>query len=287
MLIGTFTDNYIVVSIREESEEKSVYICKKSREEDNRNYTVVKLNNMANADKFVEYFTTHINKEEFLDFIECFVFNECLYFVYLNHKAPSLGEGVLKRDHTFIERLEIGRGIINKMVYMNMPYAIQCNVLNVNKIMVDEDMTINFDYDFCEVDEIDRCTIRDVARLLLGIMNLIFRKEIELNSSDEINEFLEYLVSGKYESYIDFLYKYNEMYKAVKDKPEEELMRPRTKLYILWETAKIILKKFKVVLMVALVIGALAYLGFTIINKMKPSPVTGKAVPSIGEVPLK
>ncbi len=287
MLIGTFTDNYIVVSIKEETEEKAVYICKKSRGDDNIKYTVVKLKNMANADKFVEYFTTNINKEEFLDFIECFVFDESLYFVYLNHKAPSLGEGVLKKDHKFIERLEIGKNIINKMVYMNMPFAIQCNVLDVDKIMVEEDLSISFDYDFCEVDQIDKCTIRDVARLLLGIMNLIFRKEVELNSSDEINEFLEYLVDGKYEKYIDFLYKYNEMYKAVKDKPEAELQKPRTRLYILWETTKIILKKLKVVLMVGLVLGALAYLGFTIINKMKPSPVTGKSMASIGEVPLK
>jgi len=283
MLIRTFHNDYAVISQLGGDDTKEMYICKQYPINSMREYTVIKIKNAETAQRLVSFFTNNINQQEFTDFVEFFSSGGYMYFVYVYSSNKALANKITDDKCEFHERLEIGKNLIERMVFLNMPYVIQCDALTVNHCTVANNLTVSFNYTFADCRNFEHIGIQHVGSSLKHILNFLFRNEINLNSCRDINKYLDYLTEGTYETYIDLLYAYNEVYQKLQQKTNEEVEQPNTALFKFWEKTKVVLRVLRNILMALLIVAAVGYLVYTIIGARKP-PAAQETFTYIGDV---
>ena len=286
MLIRTFHKDYAVISQLGGDDFKEIYICKQYPVNSMKEYTVIQIKNAETAQRLVSFFTNHVNQREFTDFVEFFSSGGYMYFVYLhNNSGKTLSSKITYDNCGFHERLEIGKNLIERMVFLNMPYVIQCDALTLNHCTVANNLSVFFNYEFADCRNFEHIGIQHAGSSLRHIFSFIFRNEVNLNSCPDINGYLDYLTEGKYETYMDLLYAYNEVYEKLREKTNEEVEKPNTFLFKVWENIKYAGGIIRNIIMALMIAAAVCYLAYTIIDINK-TPEAQKTFAYIGDVQL-
>lgn len=270
MIIQTHNSCYEVIRPESSDNIKDVYLCRRLQEDRERSYTVICMKDIGISQSLIEYFTNEVDTEKTTDFIEYFTYEGKLTFVFLYSRYITVEKKLLKDCCSFEERLVIGKNILERMLYLQMPPALQADALIKNHITVSESLDIRFNYELSFAGRLHDYTVQDTAMLLADIYQIIYSNEIRKNSCQELNDYLQWLEHGEYESYLDMFYRFHDLYQLLKGKKPEELKQPRTRLFKIWERLKKLICKLKKLLIALLMLGAVLYLAYSIAELAKP-----------------
>lgn len=270
MMIRTYETDYIVIRHVQSGNTKEVYICRRNNEQNGREYTVICMKDIAMCQQLLRFFSEKVEAEKFTDFVEYFTFEGKLHIVFLHSRLISLEEKLRIQEYLFAERLEIAQKILERIVYLNMPYSFIADALVPGHITVSDTLDVRFNYEMTNVSRMDSYTLMEAGLNIANVLQLLFHEELEKKSCSEINELLGWLESGEYQSYLDIFYKVNEYCTLLKNKTEEELAVPRTKPFQLWEKLKAAFVGLRKLLMVVLLVAAILYLVLSIVELAMP-----------------
>lgn len=272
MIIRTYKSDYIVIKHVQSSSVKDVYICRKNRDSSGKEYTIICIKNMDVSQRLLLFFSKRVDQNKFTDFIETFTFEGKLNFVFEHSSGMLLEDKLAGQRCSFAERLEIAYKLMERMIYLDMPFSFQADALLMPHIVVTDALDVRFRYEMEFLSRLEDYTVQEVGIDIGQIFCEIFEPELEKMSCPEIIEFLEWLSTGEYETYLDIFYKFHSYYQVLLEKPEEQLAEPQTKVFKLWERIKRLFGKLKVVLMIAFLAGALSYLTISVIELLMPDP---------------
>lgn len=284
LLIQTFERGYKVISHVLTTDAGEIYICRDVSEDGE--YTVLRLKDRAIVPGLMQYLTTKISSGIFNDYIEHFVFEDDFYIVLKYYRGVSLTEK-LNREHCSLgERLKLGAKILEKIVLLNMPPYFQKNCLTEERIIVKPSLDISFNYLLSDIREFAAADDKAVLKVFIDIFNKLFAEELARQSVPPLNQFSVFLQTEEQFDSIEIFRQYAEMCREVESLPEEEIQKPKSRWFLLWERVKKLLTVLRKFLAAALLILAICYLIYTIGNAINPKVELQKHFDYIGNVKI-
>lgn len=277
MMIRTYDSDYIVIRHVMSGTVRDVYICQRAQDKKKREYTVIRVKDLGLCQKLLRFFTDNVDENKFTDFVECFTFESRLNFVFIHSPEKSLMDKLLQEQCSFYERLEIAHKLLERLIFLNIPYAMAADGLMLEHITVSPGLDVRFNYELAYTGQLNDYTLAEVGLNIDDVFRRIFSEELDKNSCQEIKDYLAWLEKGEYESWLDIFYKFNRYYAVLRQKDALELATPRTLSFKAWGTLKKMLNWLKRLLMLALAVGALVYLIMSIRDLARPA-TSGNAV---------
>lgn len=264
MLISNEHSDYLVIQHVQSTPEWESYLCQKIPSTSDVRYDVLCVKDMTLCCKLIERFVPEVNAKKFSDFVEAFTFACQLVLVFFHSTGMPLKEKLSEQHCPFTERLELAHNLLERMVYLQMPVYFQVDALQGEHILVEHGQEIRFRYGFTQLGKLNTCTIQDVGNGVGLALNQLFTLELQQQTCPELSAFLQWLKQGEYQSYLDLYERFIPYYQVLQNKSEQELTSPHTPFFRLWKKIKIGIHWLKKILMVALVIGALVYLLYSV-----------------------
>lgn len=286
MIIQNFHTDYVVISQRTSTPLRDIYICKSCEEKKGQLYTLIKLNDIRYVEALIHFFQQEVSKAKLKDYVEQFTFEGNIYFVFRYSNENLLLDKLDAERCSFEERLVIVKNILERMLLLDMPPALQCDCLALSQITVAGSLDIGFNYEFNLIDKFQELNVADVGRSLIQVLSVLFEKELKRESCPEIKELQEWLRKGNYEDYAGIFYEYMRNYELLLNQPEAEVEKSQTFLFRLWEKIKAAAVSLKKVLIAVLMIAALLYLGNTVIE-MFQEPAKIQSFSRIGTIEIR
>jgi hypothetical protein len=284
LLIQTFERAYKVISHVLTTDAGEIYICRDVSED--REYTVLRLKDRDIVPGLIQYLTTRINNRTFDDYIEHFVFEDDFYLVLQYYRGVSLSEKLNSEHSSLKERLKLGAKILEKMVLLNMPSYFQKNCLTEKLIIVKPSLDISFNYLPSDIRDFAAADDRAVLQAFTGIFEKLFADELAKQSLPPLNQFYSSLQIERQLDYIELFRQYTQMCREAESFPEEEIQKPKSRWFLLWERVKKLLLGLKKLLMAVLIILAVGYLIYTIDKAVNPTVKLQKHFDYIGTVKI-
>ena len=284
MFIQTFERGYKVISHVLTNDVGEIYICKDVATD--QECTIFCIKDRVIVPELMIYLTKRIQNKIFADYIEHFVFEDDFYIVLKYYRGVTLSEKLNIEYCSLSERLKLGTKILEKMVLLDMPSYFQKNCLTEGHIIVKPSLDISFNYmpsdirDFALVDD------EAVIKALIAIFRKLFADELSKQSAPPINQFCSALQNEQHLDNNELYKQYIQMCREVESIPAEEVQKPKSKWFLLWERVKKLLKTLKKVLMVVLLILAVVYLIYSIDGVLNPNAKKEKHFEYIGNVKI-
>lgn len=278
MMIRNYDSGYVVVRHVHSSSLKEIYICRKVQEKNGREYTIIRIRDIRMCQQLISFFAQEIDEEKFTDFVECFTFEGMLNFVFLYQKGMKLTEKLAAENGSFPERLELAHKFMERIMCLNMPFSFLADALRPEHIVVQSGLEIRFNYEMSFLNRLNDYTIKEIGQDIDDIFRRIFAPEISLVNCPELESFLEWLKTGDYKNCLDIFYRFNRFYAIEKNKKPEDSAEPRSRSFRTWHVLHKGLIFLKRLLMTSLLIGALIWLIFSIVDYMVPDYSAGVAV---------
>lgn len=278
MIIRNYDSGYVVIRHVHSSSLKDIYICRKTTEKTGREYTVIRVKDIGLCQQIIEFFTREIDEEKFSDFVECFTFEGKMNLVFLYSQAPGLAEKLNEEACPFAERLETAHKLLERIIYLDMPPAFLADALEMDHITVDRGLEIRFNYELTYIYRLSDYTVREIGMKMEGVFRQIFSVELARKTCPEIREYMDWLKTGDYGSYMDIFYKFNQYYAVLRTRTDIDRAQPATVPFRTWAVIRKILGILKKILMAALLIGAFGYLIYTIVDFVAPKVSDAEAV---------
>ncbi len=273
MLIQTYEHSYQVISHILSNELGEIYICRDIATD--LECTLLRIKDKEIVPGLMVYLNNCI-KDSFLDFITRFVFEGDLCLVFRYHRGITLANKLTNEYCSLSERLMMGKKIWDKVLLLEMPPYFLKNCLSGGNIIVSPSLDIAFNYMPYDIHDFAAADGRAVLKAFTLVFNMLFADELRLESAPPINQFHLTLQRELEPDYIELYKQYIQMSREVELIPEEEIKKPKSRLFLLWERMKQHFKVFKRFLGVALLVIAIIYLAYTVSDFVNPknNPVT-------------
>jgi len=269
LLIQTYEHGYKVISHILTNDLGEIYIGRDISA--GQECTILRIKDKAIIPELMVYMNTSINRETFVDYLEHFVFESDLYIVLKYYRGVSLEEKLNNEYCLLRERMMIGKKILDGIVLLDMPLYFLKNCLTGKRIIVKPGFDVSFNYVPEDIRDYAAADDKAVLERFGAIINMLFADELEKKSAPPINQFYSGLKKEQYFDIIDLYKQYAQMCREVELIPEEEIRKPKSKWFRLWERAKKILKVLKRILGAMLLIFAVIYLAYTIDESINPT----------------
>lgn len=189
------------------------------------------------------------------------------YYVVFNHASGRTLQQVLERgNYSLQERLLLMKNIFAQIFLLNMPECFLYEVLRKDNVVVEDDLSVRFNYFFTDVDYYWQVQEKDCISRVSGLVQELFAKELEQKSSRELTKFARDMREGRFAYLWDCYVAYDNIYEVVLTKSERQELQPRRIWWRAWEKLKQIFPKIRAVLAAALIISAALYLLLTLPN---------------------
>lgn len=262
MVIQTLDKSYIVVKRCDADTKLEKYLCRDSAEE---GYVVLfRTRDRSFIAKTVEFLTREAASRVFTDFKGYFVSGEYFCIVLAYHDGESLKNRLERENCTLEERLEIGSRILEKIVLLNMPAFFLCDSLKPAQITVSRSLDVEFNYELHDVENYRTYEFPLAKSQFADIMELLFRDELKRRMIPPLTQYYRELEKESMETCMDLYRGYQEMREKIQIMPAEELKKPKTWLFLMWEKLKKIGKPLKHLLAAFLLAAAVFYLMYTV-----------------------
>lgn len=258
--------------------------CEASRQ-DSTIYTVACINDMELARKLIPVTTKKNINYTFKDLHASFNADGRYYIVFSHAKGKTLQQALEKGNYSLQERLLLMKNIYARIFLLNMPECFLYEVLRKDNIVVDDDLSVHFNYFFTDIDYYWKVQERDCMNRVNGLVYELFAREIEQKSSRELMKYARDMAEGRFAYLWDCYVAYDNIYESVLTKSEQQQLKPGRIWWRAWESLKKVFPKVRTVLAAALIVSAAAYLLFTL-----PNPVLsdkGVSFPQIGTLDIK
>ncbi len=262
MTIKTLDESYIVIRHIDAEEEIERFIC--SSEKDGKRYIIIRIRNKKWIADTMKFFVRTRENNKFSDFHSCFIEEECLHLVFSYMEGMTLRERLERSPGTLEERMEIFRRILERVMILDMPEYIQCDVLKMDQIIITEALDIGFFYRLDDVEEYDIYGFEDVQKNLFYVFKQIFSEEIRKRMVLPLIEFRDALKSASSKNILEVYQLYRIWMDVINGLPEEEKNTPRTLGFSAWESMKRLFQPAKKVLELLLLVVAVVYFIYAI-----------------------
>lgn len=237
-----------------------ILLCEELEGESQKKYTMIRILNQEVSYPFISFLTKQFNAEESQDFIEYFseAGKFCIVFSYSD--MPLLIEQLNKGVFRLIERLQIGKNLLEKILLLDMPFPILSEILSENTITISENLEIEFRYLLHNFETYESINFYDVEEKLGFVMESLFQKELLDESSDELKNFISQLKEKKYHSLLELYKEYEILSENLKTQILAGKLKPKQFKFRIWEGIKQMIKYLKPVLYVIVICLGLTYL---------------------------
>ncbi|WP_130861753.1 hypothetical protein [Bacilliculturomica massiliensis] len=268
MMIETANKTYLVIGYLGHDEEKDVYLCENRARE---RFLIIRLRDQRLVAENMVFLYEQVESERFTDLPECFVFEENLHLVFRCYQGEALEEK-LQGEYTGLrERLELGLGLLEKMVLQSMPCYFQSRCLRPENIYVTRSLEVFFRYSVDDLEHHGDYTMEDVSLGLSRIMEELFREELKKQVLEPMEEFLDLLRDEPCEDYMELYRRYRTVYRQILELSEDEIGMPKTWIFRMWERIKKLFPAVKRAAVVAILLFGLGCLIWTIGDAAKPA----------------
>lgn len=269
MLIQTYERGYQIISHILTNDLGDIYICRDVATD--LEYTVLRIKDKAVIPRLMVSLDRSIQRDTFTDYIEHFVFEEDLCIVLKYYRGISLAEKLRSEHCSLAERMKIGKRILERIIFLGMPLYFLHNCLRGERIIVKPNFDVFFNYVPSDIRDLDNIDDQAVLQSFANVFTMLFRGELSMQSAPPINEFAAALQKEEYFDSIAIYKKYNEMCHEVEQIPEEEILKPKSKWFLLWERLKKRIKLLKRILAVGLMIVGIIYLAYSTKQAVNPT----------------
>ena len=263
MVIETYDKKYTVVQHLSAGPKKEIYSCRCSGEDDL--FTVICFKDKDLTNSIIEYICEQKKNTSFTDLVEHFVAGEYFHVVFEEPKGVEL-ERKLRQHPTLVERLVIGKKIMEKLVLQKPDSYFLCQCMTPMNIYVTDSGDISFYYSLFEVDRHADYTGQKAVAYLYRVLSMLFADELKKNVVEPMDEFLKTLKEMEDVDYIELYKGYSDTMVAVLGIPEEELETPKNFFFRLWSKMKGVRTRLKKVLLFIIFVGVFIYMIYTIHN---------------------
>jgi len=237
-----------------------LYIACDTAGEDDVRYTIACVNDMELARKLVPVTTRNNVSYTFKDLKNSFNADGKYYVVFAHTSGRTLQQALEKGNYNLMERLQLMKNIYAQIYLLNMPECFLYEALRKDNIVVEDDLSIRFNYFFTEVDYYWKVQEKDYISRVSGLVQELFARELEQKSSHELTKFAKNIESGRYNYLWDSYVAYDNIYESVLTKSEQQELKPGRIWWRAWEGLKKIFPKIRAALAVALIGAAALYL---------------------------
>lgn len=273
MIIRTSERNFTVLQVIHTSSEEEVSVCRDM--EGGNTFTINRFPASGRGQEVLPLLARQMGNSAFEDYIRVFTQSGDIYGQFVHVDAPSLEHRLESQTIFLQERLAMASGLLERLVLMDMPHQMACNVLQEGNVLVDDTLTVRFRYALSAEMLCAPLGINDVSVALHQVLSRLFAVELSAQSARILEEFLETLAHKSYDSYLAIFAAYATVHEKMLQLIEEGGIHPKTFLFRLWEQIKRYFKLCKPVLIGLVLIAAFCYLIYTMIA---PSDLQGTPV---------
>lgn len=289
MLIQTLKRDFAVLRVLETTRDLDISVCRDLLEQgEDRHYLVITVKNPDLIYRTLPFFTALQQNPAFQDFRECFAQEGQFYMVFAYYDSPLLAEKLAAGDYLLTERLEIGKSLLSRVVLQDMPPGLQYEALQEHNLLLDDTLTVRFNYRLREIPSYPSLTAARVQAELARVFRTLLAREIAAQAAEELPVFLEELERGAFTAYLDIYQAYDRVYMLLKTRQEAGEMEPKSRLFRFWDRVKGLARYVKPVLAGLVLATALGYLAYTF---MCPADTAGEGnapfIEKIGAVDIK
>lgn len=250
-----------------------INVCKYENVKEENLYTVIILKETDVIYRNIEMFSLLRNNNKFVDFIECFSKDSCLYVIFAYYEEFPIDFQEVSQL-PLIQRVAIVKQILSLIIVLDMPKSILYDALSNNNINLDSSGKIYFNYFMKNVDRYDNIKDKEVIKRIGLICINVFNEELAINSVDGLKNLINDCENGVYTELIDIYSDYialNESFiKSLDLKDEKKINIFRKILDKILESLK---KIIPTLTMIALCIGVV-YLIITLTQTNKEEKPT-------------
>ena len=279
MVIRTFEHEYPVIGIKEQTEQYDTYICRDAASKGL--CSVISIKDSSLFPMLVSWLTDIIDTETFTDHREHFIYNGQLCIVMRYTQGISLSTKLSTESVPFRERLEIGRRLLERVILQDIPDYFLSRCFVPDQIMIGPDLSVSFNYPLEDI-LLDRN--QDGRANIESVFRLLFDHEIMRKVPDLLMDFMQRLPDLTGQKMTDLYSEYYILLSKLENYSDSDEL-PKTFWYRLWDKIKRCFKVLKKFLIFLLIIAALIYLIYIIIDPNKNKNSSGHFT-SIGTVSI-
>ncbi len=259
---------YLVIKELSSRDDTKRFLLKKEGE--NKFYNVTRQKHDTVTGDEVKFLLEQTKNSSFVDFFDYVTKPDYLY-VFMRYEEHDTVEDKLDNENCrLVERLEIMKKIIEKIIILNMPIYFLNSIMCKERIFVSRELDITFDYDLYDLAQFDKVTRADVSKKLAELFRFVFKREIEMKAIDEIDALIRVLEDDRVELDEDLMRIFYPIYTGYQ---ESTVVVPKTAKFKSWEKIKSLGKYVELVGKITVLVVALAYLGLSIKNLTAESEV--------------
>ncbi|QHI72596.1 hypothetical protein [Aminipila terrae] len=283
MIIQSLERGFAVIKIVESQRDMDILICKDLLEDQESRYMLISIKNPDLIYKSMPFFTEQTENNSFSDLVECFSQNGNFYIVFKYKEKERLYEKIETEVYSLREKLEIIRNMFSEITLQDMPAAIQYEGLQRRNLLLDDSLSVFFNYDLREIKAYSIMPESRMQTEAAAVLRTVFDVEIEAKSVKVLEDFITTLEIGGYKKYIDIYQEYDKVYQEILHNLEEDKVQPQGFLFRLWEKMKLFWRKAKPAFLI-LVVGIVFIYMFYNALKPQPLPASAKDIKQIGTV---
>ncbi len=270
MILRNHEKQYIVIRKPEKADKDGAdqYICRNLENPSKEEYRIL----MIEQDKVgasMPYLLETESHTEFSDFVEYFFDGPTLYLVFKEPWSKTLEEKLSTENCSFIEKLTVGKDILQQSILLNSPVYYQVSAMNIQNIHVAQTGDIAFSYSLEDWYQAFTYKFDDVQSRLATVMEYLFSKELAAGKFPDMRNYIQSLKYAKWENMIEVYREYQTIYEKWKDVPDRDML-PETFSEKLARFLSGLKKKVKVALAVLVLLAAAGYLGYSIWSATRP-----------------
>lgn len=264
MLIQTLKRDFIVLRMLNSTRDLDIAVCQDLLEQKGQSYLVIIMKNPDLIYRTLPFFNEQKQNPSFQDFRECFAQEGQFYMVFSYYDKPLLADKYGSDSYSLLERLEIGKSLLSRIVLQNMPPSLQYEVLQERNLLLDDALQVWFNYQLEEIPAYPSLTGVRVQAELARIFQMLLSREITTQVAPELLSFIDCLEKGTFADYLDIYQAYDKVYVLLLTLLEKEEIEPKSFLFRLWERIKKLTQYVKPVLAGVVLVSALGYLIYTV-----------------------
>lgn len=267
MMIQSPEKKYIVIKYSFSDSNMERYVCQE--ETGGERYTIVRIKNRQWITGAVEFLMRQKENSHFTDFTSCFFSEECLYVVMRYAEGISLEEKLQNEESSLEERLAVGKGILERILILNMPDYFLKDCLKAESIILSASLEVRFQYELLNISDYERVLFWQVQNCLLKLFQMLFAKELKKKMLPPAIPFCDSLKKGGYQDILEIYTAYDKMCKEIQKLSADKEILPQTWSFRLWERAKKYIPALKRVCAVVLMVLAVIFLIYTVRESMQ------------------
>lgn len=287
MNIKNIDRDLYIIQVMEKNSDYEYIFCVDLLEEKNNQYDVLKVTNYSMICKIMPLLSSQLKNKKFSDFVDCFSQDNVFYAMFKHNDNTSLFDKLKNGEYTTIERLEIFKNLVKKIVMLNIPTPIQVDILYSKNITLLDTLDIDFKYSLHNIPNYSKFDFVFLQKVLKDILKIVLKKEFDDNISQKLNTYYANLCKGVFKEPIELYSEYIAVYEEIQDNLKKNNIVKKSKWLRIWEKIKNIIRLIKPFIVSLIVILALIYLIYVALGFDKKDNSQYDTYKSIGVLDIK